>query len=217
MIKTLLQDSSSKLETPIDSEYDIHYFCNEENSGKIFAKIGKSSSKLAANGGYYNFSDVIGEIANTDDINGFTLERLEDAINWFHYGDQLVIFNFNNLVNNMGEQQFWAQDNYTYNGCYQVNPVFVETVMSLGELSTIDYIFDNVDISYLKNYENSSIAIDCLKRYGFNEAAEYFLKKITALRAEETQLNERQSCAAYQEENKPKNWFQRILSIFKSK
>ncbi|MGN0687342.1 MAG: hypothetical protein ACI4KA_04460 [Oscillospiraceae bacterium] len=217
MINTLLHDSSSKSETSIDSEYDIHYFCNEENSGKIFAKIGKSSPEISAKGGYYNFSEAIGKIANSNNADGFTLERLEDTINCFHYGDQLVIFSFNKLADNIKGHRFWAEDNYTYNGCYQVNPVYVEAVMSLGELSTIDYIFDNIDNSYLKKYENTSVAIGCLKRYGFNESAEYFLKKITSLRAEKPQLNEMQSRTSYQEQNKPKNWFQRILSIFKSK
>lgn len=215
MINTLQQDNLSKSEDSIDSEYDIQFFCTEENNGKIFAKIGKSSPSLSAKGGYYDFSEAIGKIANSNNVDGFTLERLEDTINCFHYGDQLVIFSFNKLADNIKGHRFWAEDNYAYNGCYQVNPVYVEAVMSLGELSTIDYIFDNIDISYLKKYENASVAMDCLKRYGFNESAEYFFNKITSLRAEEPQLNEMQSRTSYQEENKPKNWFQRILFISK--
>lgn len=65
-----------------------------------------------------------------------TIETLETAIQYFHYGDQITIVSFEKLVDKV-------QDFRVFPGkgeCLQVSHLYVLDVLELKEKSTEDYI-----------------------------------------------------------------------------
>ena len=74
-----------------------------EKKGTIYAKITKSHPYNTIHGGYFDYSLWIGKILDCKATKEFgdsdtTIETLETAIQYFHYGDQITIVSFEKLV-----------------------------------------------------------------------------------------------------------------------
>ena len=69
----------------------LHLFCNLENSGVVFAKIGKSDKCNLSKGEKYPYKVGLTPYKSQ---NSFTFEPINIVYNYLHYGDELVIFSF---------------------------------------------------------------------------------------------------------------------------
>ena len=105
-----------------------------EKKGTIYAKITKSHPYNTIHGGYFDYSLWIGKILDCKATKEFgdsdtTIETLETAIQYFHYGDQITIVSFEKLVDKV-------QDFRVFPGkgeCLQVSHLYVLDVLELKE------------------------------------------------------------------------------------
>lgn len=142
-------------------------FLEEERNGVIFCKIGKSSKLTEGIGGYFPYRDYVGEMIYLQN-DTITFERLDDAINYLHYGDDLVIFSFEQGKDKM---PFEGQiTNGTKKNCYQTSCIFVKEVMSFKEVSTIDFVYNHL-LDKNNFYDSSNLIIGYLNRHGFEKSA----------------------------------------------
>ncbi len=122
-----------------------------EKKGTIYAKITKSHPYNTIHGGYFDYSLWIGKILDCKATKEFgdsdtTIETLETAIQYFHYGDQITIVSFEKLVDKV-------QDFRVFPGkgeCLQVSHLYVLDVLELKEKSTVDYIMEHINPEYWK-------------------------------------------------------------------
>lgn len=143
-------------------------FLAEEKDGVIFCKIGKSSEKMWGKGGYFPYRDYIGKAIKLSD-GAITFERLDDAVKYLHYGDDLVIFSF---VEGKDELPI---DGYHDNGlnkrCYDTKCIYVKDVLSFRDVSTVDFIYERLKDK--TNFEgNSNLAISHLQDRNLFDAAQ---------------------------------------------
>lgn len=132
---------------------DVKYFKKEENNGEFFCKIGKSEPHIGK-GGYLDYEKYKGEIIslNSGEI---TFEKLNDVIKFFHYGDELVIFDFSIEKKELETAKYWADE--INKGCYQGTILYIKDVISLKDPSTIDFIVENAtDKTNLKELWSSA-------------------------------------------------------------
>ena len=64
--------------------------------------------------------------------------------------------------------------------CYNVNMVYIESVMSINERSTIDFLFDNIQEKTI--LEVGSLAICHIRRHGCIDGADYMEKRINEIK-----------------------------------
>lgn len=98
-----------------------------------------------------------------------TIETLETAIQYFHYGDQITIVSFEKLVDKV-------QDFRVFPGkgeCLQVSHLYVLDVLELKEKSTVDYIMEHINPEYWK-----TTGLGCstyhIRQKGLEEIADYY-------------------------------------------
>lgn len=79
----------------------LGYFVNREKEGVIFAKITKAQKSDNVHGTYFPYEQYIGQVldssVNSDFIQS-TIEPLDVAFGYFHYGNQITIVNFTKLA-----------------------------------------------------------------------------------------------------------------------
>ena len=150
-------------------EFDINYFIEKENEGVIFGKISKSSREVTGKGGFLSYEK--GKVFKGTDGSGLTIEPLDVAFHFFHYGDQLTIVSFTELAKNVSVDVFLAVENSGNKGCIQVPAVYVKEVLSLNDKSTID-LFRN-SMSEEDFMATANLAKDHRENHGCNEGAVY--------------------------------------------
>lgn len=145
-----------------------------EKKGTIYAKITKSHPYNTIHGGYFDHSLWIGKILDCKATKEFgdsdtTIETLETAIQYFHYGDQITIVSFEKLVDKV-------QDFRVFPGkgeCLQVSHLYVLDVLELKEKSTVDYIMEHINPEYWK-----TTGLGCstyhIRQKGLEEIADYY-------------------------------------------
>lgn len=145
-----------------------------EKKGTIYAKITKSHPYNTIHGGYFDYSSWIGKILDCKATKEFgdsdtTIETLETAIQYFHYGDQITIVSFEKLVDKV-------QDFRVFPGkgeCLQVSHLYVLDVLELKEKSTVDYIMEHINPEYWK-----TTGLGCstyhIRQKGLEEIADYY-------------------------------------------
>ena len=145
-----------------------------EKKGTIYAKITKSHPYNTIHGGYFDYSWWIGKILDCKATKEFgdsdtTIETLETAIQYFHYGDQITIVSFEKLVDKV-------QDFRVFPGkgeCLQVSHLYVLDVLELKEKSTVDYIMEHINPEYWK-----TTGLGCstyhIRQKGLEEIADYY-------------------------------------------
>lgn len=145
-----------------------------EKKGTIYAKITKSHPYNTIHGGYFDYSLCIGKILDCKATKEFgdsdtTIETLETAIQYFHYGDQITIVSFEKLVDKV-------QDFRVFPGkgeCLQVSHLYVLDVLELKEKSTVDYIMEHINPEYWK-----TTGLGCstyhIRQKGLEEIADYY-------------------------------------------
>ena len=145
-----------------------------EKKGTIYAKITKSHPYNTIHGGYFDQSLWIGKILDCKATKEFgdsdtTIETLETAIQYFHYGDQITIVSFEKLVDKV-------QDFRVFPGkgeCLQVSHLYVLDVLELKEKSTVDYIMEHINPEYWK-----TTGLGCstyhIRQKGLEEIADYY-------------------------------------------
>lgn len=145
-----------------------------EKKGTIYAKITKSHPYNTIHGGYFDYSLWIGKILDCKATKEFgdsdtTIETLETAIQYFHYGDQITIVSFEKLVDKV-------QDFRVFPGkgeCLQVSHLYVLDVLELKEKSTVDYIMEHINQEYWK-----TTGLGCstyhIRQKGLEEIADYY-------------------------------------------
>lgn len=144
----------------------------EEENGSIFCKIGKSSNSICGKGGYFPYRDYIGEMIKLEK-GSITFERLEDVVKFLHYGDDLVIFSFIDGRNVL--KQDGCKNNPLNKGCYDIKEIFVKNVLSFSDVSTVDFIFNNVG-NKEKFKEYSNLASSHLRDRGLCDSANRWLQ-----------------------------------------
>lgn len=145
-----------------------------EKKGTIYAKITKSHPYNTIHGGYFDYRLWIGKILDCKATKEFgdsdtTIETLETAIQYFHYGDQITIVSFEKLVDKV-------QDFRVFPGkgeCLQVSHLYVLDVLELKEKSTVDYIMEHINPEYWK-----TTGLGCstyhIRQKGLEEIADYY-------------------------------------------
>ena len=145
-----------------------------EKKGTIYAKITKSHPYNTIHGGYFDYSLWIGKILDCKATKEFgdsdtTIETLETAIQYFHYGDQITIVSFEKLVDKV-------QDFRVFPGkgeCLHVSHHYVLDVLELKEKSTVDYIMEHINPEYWK-----TTGLGCstyhIRQKGLEEIADYY-------------------------------------------
>ena len=145
-----------------------------EKKGTIYAKITKSHPYNTIHEGYFDYSLWIGKILDCKATKEFgdsdtTIETLETAIQYFHYGDQITIVSFEKLVDKV-------QDFRVFPGkgeCLQVSHLYVLDVLELKEKSTVDYIMEHINPEYWK-----TTGLGCstyhIRQKGLEEIADYY-------------------------------------------
>ena len=145
-----------------------------EKKGTIYAKITKSHPYNTIHGGYFDYSLLIVKILDCKATKEFgdsdtTIETLETAIQYFHYGDQITIVSFEKLVDKV-------QDFRVFPGkgeCLQVSHLYVLDVLELKEKSTVDYIMEHINPEYWK-----TTGLGCstyhIRQKGLEEIADYY-------------------------------------------
>lgn len=145
-----------------------------EKKETIYAKITKSHPYNTIHGGYFDYSLWIGKILDCKATKEFgdsdtTIETLETAIQYFHYGDQITIVSFEKLVDKV-------QDFRVFPGkgeCLQVSHLYVLDVLELKEKSTVDYIMEHINPEYWK-----TTGLGCstyhIRQKGLEEIADYY-------------------------------------------
>nr|WP_308649694.1 hypothetical protein [uncultured Agathobacter sp.] len=158
-------------------KHSLEEFIKKENEGVVFAKITKSFKSNDLHGNYFPYEDYIGKIINSKVSPLFkqsTIEPINVAFGYFHYGDQLTIVNFKKLAEIINPKEFIAYDNFKSDRCYDVNSLYVEKVLSLDEISTIDlfrkYMLDD------EFFNNIQISIKSLERWKCYKSVEYLNK-----------------------------------------
>ena len=145
----------------------IEDYIKEESEGIIFCKIGKSNRTAGRKGNYCPYHNYLGNVI-TSYNDPFTFERLDDAIKYLHYGDELVIFNFTEAASLLKENAYY--DNGLNKGCYQAQKLYVKEILSFRKASTIDFIYQHLqDKTYF--YECSNISISQLEESNLFDAA----------------------------------------------
>lgn len=151
----------------------LEYFIEQEKEGVIFAKITKSKDVGNVHGTFYDYSKYVGKyIDKTVDPNfeQSTIEPIDVAYGYFHYGDQLTVINFTKILEWKNVNDFRATEGIK-KYCFDVNMVYIEEVMSLNEPATIDYLLSHVSKDVVENMSNC--AISNLKNTGCNMGADY--------------------------------------------
>jgi len=161
-------------------DYDIDYFIEKEESGVIFAKITKRDNDNNIHGGYFCYFNWIGKVLDCNE-NHFecgttTIEPLEVALGYFHYGDQIAILSFTNLKKELNDIKFAGYDNGKKN-CYEVNAIYVQNVLPMNKKSTIDYLMQNVSKEYWMDY-SYKMAAQHLRERGEDNLTDYFVESI---------------------------------------
>lgn len=150
----------------------------KENGTEQIEKVTEEEWKLlkqyTIHGGYFDYSLWIGKILDCKATKEFgdsdtTIETLETAIQYFHYGDQITIVSFEKLVDKV-------QDFRVFPGkgeCLQVSHLYVLDVLELKEKSTVDYIMEHINPEYWK-----TTGLGCstyhIRQKGLEEIADYY-------------------------------------------
>lgn len=158
-------------------EDNLRHFVVEEQNGKVFAKISKSSSGVRGKGGFFPYQDYVGKVIQCKPREEITVLPIELTVNYFHYGDNLTIFSFSRLNEVRTSIDFKANQNVNNQGCFNVNTVWVKEVKNLRDVDTIKYLlsFPTI-IENLKVIGNS--AASHLESRGFDESAQYLKSQI---------------------------------------
>lgn len=169
--------------------YNIEYFVEKEKTGVIFAKITKRSDDGNVHGGYFCYHDWIGKVLDCNE-NAFkngttTVESLEVALAYFHYGDQIAILSFSNLKKELNSIEFAGYDNGKQN-CYEVNAIYVQDVLPMNKKSTIDYLMQNISKEYWMDY-SYKMAAQHLRERGEDNLTDYFVESICNMINEDKQ------------------------------
>ena len=99
---------------------------------------------------------------------------MDIAFGYFHYGNQITIVNFTKLAEVKSPSDFSATENLK-RGCFDVNALWVEAVLSLNEKGTFDFLFSHIHeetimdmsrlaIGHLKA-GNCEVGAHCLEEY----------------------------------------------------
>jgi hypothetical protein len=111
-----------------------------QSEGIIFCKIGKSSRHVSGKGGYFPYIDYI---HSTIDVGKkLTFGKLENILDYLHYGDQLIIFSFSIKIKELKNVKI--SDNPLNKDFFDSNKLFVDKILPLNQPETIDYIFNNI-------------------------------------------------------------------------
>lgn len=148
--------------------YDLDYFLEKERNGTIYCKIAKSSKEVEGLGEGFPYRDYVGKMIYLKDNHTLTFESLDEAIKYLHYGDDLVIFSFEQGNDKM--PCGWQSAPERKDKCFTTSCIFVKEVKSFKEVSTIDFAYNNL---FDKNnfYDNSTKMLGRLNKYGFEKAA----------------------------------------------
>jgi hypothetical protein len=198
------------METGMMASKDLAFFQNLEKEGTIFAKITKSR-KLDGNGAYFDYSQYIGKTLDASGHPGFgetTIEDLNTAIGYFHYGDQLTIVSFLKL--DPEKRSHFSGGENSKKNCYDVNMVYVEDVKSINDPQTVDYIFLNADKRRILDV--TTLMIGHIRRWECNEGADYWQKRYDEI----TGATPAEAPKAEQEEEKKASLLSRISNFLKS-
>lgn len=137
----------------------LEYFVNKEKEGVVFAKITKAQKSDNVHGTYFPYEQYIGQVldssVNSDFIQS-TIEPLDVAFGYFHYGNQITIVNFTKLAEVKSPSDFSATENIK-RGCFDVNALWVEAVLSLNEKRTFDFLFSHIHEETIKDMSRLAI------------------------------------------------------------
>lgn len=155
----------------------LEYFVNKEKEGIIFAKITKDQPSNDVHGTYFPYAKYIGQVLDSSVNSKFrqsTIEPLEVAFGYFHYGNQITIVNFSKLAEVKSSSDFSARESSS-GGCFDVNALWVEAVLSLNEKDTFDFLFSHIQeetimnmgvlaMEHLESWK-CEVGAQCLKEY----------------------------------------------------
>lgn len=137
----------------------LHLFCNLENSGVVFAKIGKSDKCNLSKGEKYPYKVGLTPYKSQ---NSFTFEPINIVYNYLHYGDELVIFSFNEMFRKHRqetEEVLAIAENGGNKGCFQANILYVKEIVPLTDTRAIDLI-----VSHLSEYDIDNVLVRFYKK-----------------------------------------------------
>lgn len=137
----------------------LKILCNLEKTGVVFAKIGKSSDCTRGKGEHYPYK--IG-LTPYNPRNSFTFEPINIVHNYMHYGDELIIFSFTEMLkkhkNEVDDILAICEDSKN-RGCFQANMLYVSEIIPLNSKRAIDkmvpYVSETEIESILSNYYNN--------------------------------------------------------------
>lgn len=186
----------------------LEYFVNKEKEGVVFAKITKAQKSDNVHGTYFPYEQYIGQVldssVNSDFIQS-TIEPLDVAFGYFHYGNQITIVNFTKLAEVKSPSDFSATENIK-RGCFDVNALWVEAVLSLNEKRTFDFLFSHIHEETIEDM--SRLAIEHLKAGNCDVEAHCLEEYIRNKKDTETQ-----SVKGFQAENQ-KGFIKKLVSRF---
>lgn len=113
---------------------------NLEKSGVVFAKIGKSPECTIGKGDHYPYK--IG-LTPFNPRNSFTFEPINIAYNYIHYGDELIIFSFTEMLAHHKQEIndiLAISENDANKGCFQANMLYTTEIVPLNSERAIDLI-----------------------------------------------------------------------------
>jgi hypothetical protein len=151
---------------------DLDYFVNKEKEGVVFGKISKSKDFHDAYGEHFPYDKYVGQVVSKETVPNFkesTIEPLDIAFGYFHYGDQLTRVSFTKLAEMIDPNRFSA-DEASKPYCFNVSALYVTDVRSLDEPSTLDIFREYMGEAI---YDNLRIAISHLETRGCKRGAEY--------------------------------------------
>lgn len=142
----------------IKTDLPLILFCNLENCGIVFSKIGKSEECNYSKGEKYPYK--LG-LTPYKPSNSFTFEPINIAYKYIHYGDNLVVLSFSQMWEQCRNETLdilSISENSNYKGCFQANMLFVTEIVSLNSERAIDIMIPHLsekDIEpILANYYN---------------------------------------------------------------
>lgn len=139
-------------------------FRNFEKGGIVFAKIGKSPECKIEKGEHYHYK--IG-LTPYDPKNSFTFEPMNIVYKYIHYGDQLVVFSFDDMFAHHWretEDLLAISENEGNKGCFQANVLYVSEIVPLNSRRAIDLI-----VSHISEHDVE----DILVRF-YDKGSEYY-------------------------------------------
>lgn len=132
----------------------------------------KQPDNTSAKGVGYPYYAHVGEVVEvdgkTDDLSIF---KMNVALSYMEYGDQLVIVSFHKLREHGGKAKFIIND-HRWDDVYATNRLYIDRVISLADREALDLIAKFLTSDYLHRHGDGS-CVYFLNEYGFNDSAQY--------------------------------------------